>query len=56
MAEPEDPAAAVLGSVEMAGYLSRWDPRYLKPYEAVANHRYNVTTLSAEPNVRISGA
>lgn len=43
--------AAVLGSVEMAGYLSRWDPRYLKPYEAVANHRYNVTTLSAEPNV-----
>ncbi|GAA1632969.1 hypothetical protein [Nocardia ninae] len=44
-------SAAVLGSVEMAGYLSRWDPRYLKPYEAVANHRYNVTTLSAEPNV-----
>ncbi|WP_133907503.1 hypothetical protein [Actinophytocola oryzae] len=43
--------AAVLGSVEMAGYLSRWDSRYLKPYEAVANHRYNVTTLSAEPNV-----
>ncbi|MGV0585265.1 hypothetical protein ABQE45_16120 [Mycobacteroides chelonae] len=43
--------AAVLGSVEMAGYLSRWDSRYLKSYEAVANHRYNVTTLSAEPNV-----
>jgi putative DNA methylase len=43
--------AAVLGTVEMAGYLSRWDSRYLKPYEAVANHRYNVTTLSAEPNV-----
>jgi putative DNA methylase len=43
--------AAVLGSVEMAGYLSRWDSRYLKPYEAMANHRYNVTTLSAEPNV-----
>jgi len=43
--------AAVLGSVEMAGYLSRWDARYLKSYEAVANHRYNVTTLSAEPNV-----
>lgn len=43
--------AAVLGSVEMAGYLSRWDARYLKAYEAVANHRYNVTTLSAEPNV-----
>ncbi|MFF0613193.1 hypothetical protein ACFYUD_31455 [Nocardia tengchongensis] len=43
--------AAVLGSVEMAGYLSRWDARYLKAYEAIANHRYNVTTLSAEPNV-----
>ncbi|GFG86907.1 hypothetical protein BST10_20020 [Mycolicibacter algericus DSM 45454] len=43
--------AAVLSSVEMAGYLSRWDPRYLKPYEAMANHHYNVTTLSAEPNV-----
>ncbi|WP_157171905.1 hypothetical protein [Nocardia higoensis] len=43
--------AAVLGSVEMAGYLSRWDARYLKAYEAMANHRYNVTTLSAEPNV-----
>lgn len=43
--------AAVLSSVEMAGYLSRWDSRYLKPYEAVANHRYNITTLSAEPNV-----
>lgn len=44
-------SAAVLGSVEMAGYLSRWDSRYLKPYEAVSYHRYNVTTLSAEPNV-----
>lgn len=43
--------AAVIGSVEMAGYLSRWDARYLKSYEAVANHRYNFTTLSAEPNV-----
>ena len=43
--------AAVTGSVEMAGHLSRWDARYLKPYEAVANHRYNFTTLSAEPNV-----
>ena len=43
--------AAVTGSVEMAGHLSRWDARYLKPYEAVTNHRYNFTTLSAEPNV-----
>lgn len=43
--------AAAYGCVEMAGHLSRWDPRYLKSYEAVANHRYNVTTLAAEPNV-----
>lgn len=43
--------AALVGSVEMAGYLSRWDARYLKAYEAVANHRYNFTTLAAEPNV-----
>lgn len=43
--------AAVLGSVEMAGHASRWDARYLKAYEAIANHRYNFTTFSAEPNV-----
>lgn len=42
---------AVLGSVEMAGYASRWDARYLKAYEAVSNHRFTMTTLSAEPNV-----
>jgi putative DNA methylase len=42
---------AVLGSTEMAGYASRWDPGYLKAYEAVANHRYCFTTLAAEPNV-----
>lgn len=43
--------AAVIGATEMAGHVSRWDARYLKPYEAVANHRFNFTTLSAEPNV-----
>lgn len=43
--------AAVIGATEMAGYASRWDPRYLKAYEAVANHRFNFTTLAAEPNV-----
>lgn len=43
--------AAVIGSTEMAGFVSRWDPRYLKAYEAVANHRYNFTTLAVEPNV-----
>lgn len=43
--------AAVIGATEMAGYASRWDSRYLKAYEAVANHRFNFTTLAAEPNV-----
>lgn len=43
--------SAIIGSVEMAGYASRWDPRYLKAYEAVANHRFAFTTLSVEPNV-----
>jgi adenine-specific DNA methylase/predicted RNA-binding Zn-ribbon protein involved in translation (DUF1610 family) len=42
---------AVIGSAEMAGHLSRWDRWYLKSYEAMANHRYNFTTLSCEPNV-----
>ncbi len=43
--------AAVIGATEMAGFASRWDARYLKSYETVANHRYNFTTLSAEPNM-----
>jgi len=43
--------AAVIGATEMAGYASRWDSRYLKAYETVANHRFNFTTLAAEPNV-----
>ena len=43
--------AVVIGSTEMAGYTSRWDARYLKAYEAVANHRFNFTTLAVEPNV-----
>lgn len=38
----------IIGSAEFAGHATRWDPRYLKPYETVAAHRYNVTTLSAE--------
>lgn len=41
----------VTGAGEMAGHMSRWDPRYLKAYEAMAGHRYNFTTLAAEPNV-----
>lgn len=43
--------AAIIGSTEMAGFVSRWDARYLKAYEAMANHRFNFTTLAAEPNV-----
>jgi len=43
--------AAIVSAAEMAGYLARWDGRYLKAYEATANHRYNFTTLAAEPNV-----
>lgn len=42
---------AVLGTTEMAGHLSRWDRWYLKSYEAMAGHRFNLTTLAAEPNV-----
>lgn len=40
----------VAGAAEMAGHLSRWDRRYLKSYEAMAGHRFNLTTLAAEPN------
>lgn len=43
--------AAILGSTEMAGLASRWDARYLKQYETIANHRFNFTTLTCEPNV-----
>jgi adenine-specific DNA methylase len=42
---------AVLGSIEMAGHLSRWDRWYLKSYEAMAGHRFNFATFVAEPNV-----
>ena len=42
---------AIVGSAEMAGHLSRWDRWYLKSYESMAGHRFNLTTFSAEPNV-----
>jgi SAM-dependent methyltransferase len=42
---------AVVGTAEMAGYLSRWDRYYLKSYESMAGHRFNFTTFAAEPNV-----
>jgi 16S rRNA G966 N2-methylase RsmD len=42
---------AVCGAGEMAGRISRWDRHYPKAYEAVANHRFAVTGLSAEVNL-----
>lgn len=46
---------AAIGTAEMAGHLSRWDRFYLKSYEAMASHRFNLTTLAAEPNVLGAG-
>ena len=40
-----------VGASEMSAYLSRWDRWYLKPYEAMAGHRFNVTTLATEINM-----
>jgi putative DNA methylase len=42
---------AIVGATEMAGLLSRWDRYYLKSFESMANHRFNFTTFTAEPNV-----
>lgn len=42
---------AIIGAAEMAGFVSRWDRYYLKSYESMANHRFNFTTFTAEPNV-----
>jgi len=42
---------AAWGVAEMAGRLSRWDRWYLKPYEGMAGHRFNLTTLPCEINV-----
>ena len=41
---------AIAGFGEMAGYASRWDPRYRKAYEVAANHHYGRVLLSAEVN------
>jgi hypothetical protein len=43
-------ALAVIGMAEMPAYLSRWDRKYLKAYEGIANHRYAHTTLVVESN------
>jgi SAM-dependent methyltransferase len=42
---------AVIGAVEMAGHLSRWDRYYLKAYEAMAGHRFNFPTLAVEAHI-----
>jgi putative DNA methylase len=42
---------AICSAAEMAGHLSRWDRYYLKPYEAMAGHRFNVSLLVTEPHV-----
>ena len=47
---------AIYGAAEMAGLLSRWDRWYLKSYESMAGHRFNFTTLTAEPNVWGAGS
>lgn len=47
---------AILGSTEMAGLLSRWDRFYLKSFESMSSHRFNFSTLVAEPNVIGAGA
>lgn len=57
-AAPDEESAllmAILGSTEMAGHLSRWDRYYLKSYESMASHRFNLTTLAVEPNVLGAG-
>jgi putative DNA methylase len=43
-------AFAVIGCAEMPAFLSRWDRAALKPFEALANHRYAHTTLAVEMN------
>jgi putative DNA methylase len=42
---------AVIGTVEFAGHLSRWDRWYLKCNDATAGHRFNFSTFVPEPNV-----
>lgn len=44
-------ALAVLGAAEMPAFLSRWDISLLKPFEAMANHRYAHSNLVAEANL-----
>lgn len=41
---------AISGFGEMAGYAARWDPRFRKVYELVANHHFSRVYLAAEVN------
>lgn len=43
-------AFCMLGAAEMPAFLSRWDRFHLKPFEAMANHRYAQTSLVVESN------
>jgi adenine-specific DNA methylase len=42
---------AVLGSAEMAGYVCRWERYNPKALEAIANHRFSRSTVTAETNL-----
>lgn len=44
-------AFTLLGAAELPAFLSRWDRFNLKPFEAMANHRYTQTTLTVESNL-----
>lgn len=44
-------AFCLLGAAEMPAFLSRWDRFALKPFEAIANHRYAQTSLVVESNL-----
>lgn len=44
-------AFTLLGAAELPAFLSRWDRFNLKPFEAMANHRYTQTTLAVESNL-----
>ena len=42
---------AIVGTIEFAGYLCRWDRFYLKCNDAMAGHRFNFSTFVPEINV-----
>lgn len=44
-------ALAIIGAAEMPALVSRWDRFNLKPFEAMANHRYYSGTLVVESNL-----